>query len=280
MSRRHQIEARLDSYADVRTILSAMKNIALTELRKLGSHVEHQRGAMATIERAAQDFLRFYAPPGAAAQTPGVCIVVGSERGFCGEFNEALAQAARARRERLLVVGSRLAERLGEAVTADVLPGASVAEELSAVLERVAAWLEQAQRAAPSAPLRVTVLYEDPDAAAPTAKIIAPLPLPEAPPPARGTAPQLSLPPAHFFAALAEQALLLSLQGAFSLSLIAENRHRLDHMDSALRRLDGTTADLARRANVYRQEEITQEIEVIMLSAQALAEEASARPAL
>ena len=51
-------------------------------------------------------------------------------------------------------------------------------------------------------------------------------------------------------------------------------------MDSALRRLDGTTADLARRANVYRQEEITQEIEVIMLSAQALAEEESARPAL
>jgi len=272
MSRRHQIEARLESYADVRAILSAMKNIALTELRKLGGRLEHQRRAMATIERAAQDFVRFYAPPGAAAQEPGLCIAIGSERGFCGEFNEALAEAARTRGERLLVVGARLAERLGEPLAADVLPGASVAEELSAVLERVAAWLERAQRAAPWAPLRVRVLYEDPDAAAPTLRIIAPLPLPDKPPRERGCPPQLTLPPAHFFAALAEQALLMSLQGAFSLSLIAENRRRLDHMDSALRRLDETTANLARRANIYRQEEITQEIEVIMLSAEALRE--------
>jgi F-type H+-transporting ATPase subunit gamma len=254
----------------VRAILSAMKNIALTELRKLGGQLEQQRRAMATIERAAGDFARFYAPPGAAARERGVCVAIGSERGFCGEFNEALAGAARARGERLLVVGTRLAERLGERPEADVLPGASVAEELPLVLERVAAWLERAQREAPSAPLRVTVLYEDPDAAVLAARVVAPLPLPDKPPRARGHPPRLTLPPARFFAALAEQALLMSLQGAFSLSLIAENRRRLDHMDGALRRLDETTADLARRANVYRQEEITQEIEVIMLSAQAL----------
>ncbi|MFZ1909826.1 MAG: F0F1 ATP synthase subunit gamma, partial [Burkholderiales bacterium] len=129
---------------------------------------------------------------------------------------------------------------------------------------------ERAQREAPSAPLRISVLYEDPDALAPTARMIAPLPLPDKPPRERGYPPRLTLPPAQFFAALAEQALLMSLQGAFSLSLIAENRRRLDHMDGALRRLDETTATLARRANVYRQEEITQEIEVIMLSAEAL----------
>ena len=270
MSRRHQIEQRLDAYAEVRAILSAMKNIALTELRKLGGQLEQQRRAMAPIERAAADFARFYAPPAAQAQGSGVCIAIGSERGFCGEFNEALAEAARGRGERLLVVGTRLAERLGEKLAADVLPGASVAEELSAVLERVAAWLVRAQRAAPSAPLRVRVLYEDPDAVAPMVRIIAPLPLPDKPARARGHPPRLTLPPAQFFAALAEQALLMSLQAAFSLSLIAENRRRLDHMDSALRRLDETTTQLARRANVYRQEEITQEIEVIMLSAEAL----------
>ncbi|HUJ85285.1 MAG TPA: FoF1 ATP synthase subunit gamma [Burkholderiales bacterium] len=270
MSRRHQIEQRLDAYGEVRAILSAMKNIALTELRKLGGQLEQQRRAMATIERAAGDFARFYAPPTAAAQGRGVCIAIGSERGFCGEFNQALAEVARARPERLLLVGTRLAERLGEHSGADLLPGASVAEELPAVLERVAAWLERAQREAPAAPLGVTVLYEDPEAAAPAARVIAPLPLPDKPPRERGYPPRLTLPPAQFFAALGEQALLMSLQGAFSLSLIAENRHRLDHMDSALRRLDDTTAQLARRANVYRQEEITQEIEVIMLSAEAL----------
>jgi len=276
MSRRHQIERRLDAYAEVRAILSAMKNIALTELRKLGGQLEQQRRAMATIERAAGEFARFYAPPAAAAQERGVCIAIGSERGFCGEFNQTLADAASARGERLLLVGTRLAERMGERNETDLLPGASVAEELSAVLERVAAWLERAQREAPAAPLVVTVLYEDPESAAPVAHVIAPLPLPDKPARERGHPPRLTLPPEQFFAALAEQALLMSLQGAFSLSLIAENRRRLDHMDSALRRLDETTAQLARRANIYRQEEITQEIEVIMLSAEALAAQGAA----
>jgi len=271
VSRRHQIEVRLGAYAEVRAILSAMKNVALIELRKLGGLLEHQRRALATIERAAEDFLRFYAPPDAAPQPPGVCIAIGSERGFCGELNEVLAEAARARGERLLVVGTRLAERLGEKLAADALPGASVAEELPAVLEQVAAWLERAQRAAPSAPLRVIALYEDPESVAPAARIIAPLPVPDKPAHERGYAPRLTLPPARLFPALAEQALLMSLQGAFSLSLIAENRRRLEHMDSALRRLDETSAGLARRVNAYRQEEITQEIEVIMLSAEALA---------
>ncbi|MCG6951620.1 MAG: F0F1 ATP synthase subunit gamma [Betaproteobacteria bacterium] len=278
MSRRHQLELRLNAYAEVRAILSAMRNVALVELRKLGGQLEHQRRAMSTIERAAGDVMRFYAPPGPAPQQASVCIAIGSERGFCGEFNDTLTEAAGARGERLLVVGTRLAERLGEARAAQLLPGASVVEELPAVLEQVAAALEREQRAAPLAPLRVTVLYEDPELARPVAHVIAPLPAPETPPGARDFPPRLTLPPEQFFTALAEQALLLSLQSAFSLSLIAENRRRLEHMDSALRRLDDTTAGLARRMHAARQEEITQEIEVIMLSAQALAEE-EARPA-
>jgi F-type H+-transporting ATPase subunit gamma len=280
VSRRRQLELRLNAYGEVRAILSAMKNVALTELRKLGGQLEHQRRAMSTIERAAGDIMRYYAPPGAATEQASVCIAIGSERGLCGEFNDALAEAARARSERLLVVGTRLAERLGEEAAPEALPGAGVAEELPAVLERVAAALERAQRAAPTAPLRVTVLYEDPESAAPVAHVIAPLPAPEKPPRALGHPPRLTLAPEQFLTALAEQALLLSLQGAFSLSLIAENRRRLEHMDSALRRLDDTTAALARRMHSARQEEITLEIEVIMLSAGALAEEESARSAL
>ena len=68
MSRRHQLELRLNAYAEVRAILSAMRNVALVELRKLGGQLEHQRRAMSTIERAAGDVMRFYAPPGPAPQ--------------------------------------------------------------------------------------------------------------------------------------------------------------------------------------------------------------------
>ena len=44
----------------------------------------------------------------------------------------------------------------------------------------------------------------------------------------------------------------------------------MQHMDAAVRRLERTSADLLRKRNIIRQEEITEEIEVIMLSVEAL----------
>jgi len=278
MTRRHQLAGRLAGLREVRAILSAMKNIALMELRALAGLLEHQRRAMATIERAAADFLCFHAPPGEAVPAATVRIVVGSERGFCGEFNEALeaeARAARARGDRLIAVGARLADRLEEADGGGSIAGANVAEELSAVLQRIAAELERVQRAAPPGPLHVKVVYQNPDGSGPLTRTIAPLPLPERPPRPRAYPPRLTLAPPEFFAGLLEQALLMSLQEAFSVSLIAENRRRLEQMEGALRRLDEIAARLARRLNASRQEEITQEIEVIMLSAEALAAQAA-----
>ncbi|MGE5130740.1 MAG: F0F1 ATP synthase subunit gamma [Sphingomonadaceae bacterium] len=273
MTRRHQLAGRLAGLREVRAILSAMKNIALMELRALAGLLEHQRRAMATIERAAADFLCFHPPPGEAAPAATVCIVVGSERGFCGEFNEALeaeARAVRARGDRLIAVGTRLADRLEEADGGGMLAGANVAEELPAVLQRVATELEHVQRTAPAGPLHVKAVYQNPDGSGPLTRTIAPLPLPERPPRPRPYAPRLTLAPPEFFAGLLEQALLMSLQEAFSVSLIAENRRRLEQMEGALRRLDEITSRLAQRLNASRQEEITQEIEVIMLSAEAL----------
>jgi F-type H+-transporting ATPase subunit gamma len=47
---------------------------------------------------------------------------------------------------------------------------------------------------------------------------------------------------------------------------MAESRARLAHLESALQRLERDHTDLLRRRNVLRQEEITEEIEVLMLS--------------
>ena len=57
------------------------------------------------------------------------------------------------------------------------------------------------------------------------------------------------------------------LYRAFYLSFLAENRDRLRHMDGALQTLDKNWNQLHRMSNVLRQEEITEELEVIMLSA-------------
>ena len=52
-------------------------------------------------------------------------------------------------------------------------------------------------------------------------------------------------------------------------SLMAENTRRLQHMDNAVRRIEQESEELLLKRNMLRQEEITEEIEVIMLSAEA-----------
>jgi len=51
VTRRHQLAGKLAGYREVRAILSAMKNIALMELRALAGLLEHQRRAPDRAER-------------------------------------------------------------------------------------------------------------------------------------------------------------------------------------------------------------------------------------
>ena len=83
-------------------------------------------------------------------------------------------------------------------------------------------------------------------------------------------APLLYLPPHTLLAGLAEQYLFAALHELLYTSLMAENQRRMKHMDGAVRRLEQTSKELVRRRNLLRQEEITEEIEVIMLSVEAL----------
>lgn len=55
---------------------------------------------------------------------------------------------------------------------------------------------------------------------------------------------------------------------------MVDNRQRLLHMDGAVRWLDKSSEELLLHYNRLRQEEITEEIEVILLSAKAVQEDA------
>jgi F-type H+-transporting ATPase subunit gamma len=52
---------------------------------------------------------------------------------------------------------------------------------------------------------------------------------------------------------------------------MAEHLHRVQHLDAATHRLEEQAAELSLKRNTLRQEEITEEIEVILLSTEALA---------
>jgi F-type H+-transporting ATPase subunit gamma len=279
VSKRRDLENQLRSLGEIKEIMNAMKNLSLMEVHRLNRFLDTQRRVVASIEAAAADFLRFHPErlPG-EGEFHNVHLLIGSERGFCGDFNESLLQAldnhtGSARGSTVVVIGSKLADKLtGDTRVAASLDGTSVVEEVDAVLVKLMAALAGVPApGASGAPLLLTVFHHD--AAEEGVRISTLRPFQKS-----GTgsvrfvhAPMLYLDPRAFWTGLVEQYLFAALHELLYSSLMAENQRRMQHMDSAVRRLERKSAELWQRRNSLRQEEITEEIEVIMLSVEALA---------
>lgn len=81
--------------------------------------------------------------------------------------------------------------------------------------------------------------------------------------------PLLNVPALELRPQLFEQYLFALFHGLFYQSFMAENHERLRHMDGALNKLRDDEERLRRLSNTLRQETITEELEVIMLSVQS-----------
>lgn len=262
-----------------------MKGLALMETRVLHELIDPQLRLVAAIESCAARFLAWHGEllaPHETCYTDAaaleIWIVVGSEQGFCRDFNETLlAQLAQlAHQTRLLAeaagrvvpvfIGRRLAER-GMASGSLALPGASVSNEVPSVLLRLTRELQRLLTDAPTRGAGVRVLYHC-DASArirlrqllPFAELPAPSPSPYP--------PQLNLGAGDFLSELTGHYLYAVLNEVLYSSLLAENRLRLVHMDSALKKLDDDSTRLQLAYNAQRQADIVEEIELVMLCAQ------------
>ncbi len=270
MSRHRDLEARIRGLNDIREIMNAMKNLALMETHRLARFMDTQRRVVTNIESAASDFSHFHAGLLAGGEeTPDACVLVGSERGFCGDFNESLLRAfhdGSARRPAgAVAVGARLGSKVaGDPEIAAAIPGVSVVEEVDAVLSNL---VEELNRLRPVS--TVTVFHHDPDDDGVRVSALKPFPPPDPAATPLTYAPLLYMEPKAFLAGIASQYLMALLHELLYRSLMAENQRRMQHMDSAIRLLERKGEDLWRRRNILRQEEITEEIEVIMLSVEA-----------
>jgi F-type H+-transporting ATPase subunit gamma len=251
-----------------------MKNMALMEVHRLGRFLLTQRRVVAGIEAAGTDFVSFYPelfPANERSQE--VHLLLGSERGFCGEFNEALlrsfAQHSGGENAQVVVLGSKLAERLPRGFrAAAILQNASVLEEVDGVLVQLSDTLSGLGNPRVTArPLRVTVFHHQLQDEGIRVSVLQPFQQLGASRRRFAYPPRLYLDPAAFANGLVEQYLFARLHELLYSSLMVENQVRVQHMDSAVRSLEKKSADLLRRRNILRQEEITEEIEVIMLSA-------------
>lgn len=278
MSRRREVEEQLRSLTEISEIMGSMKNLSIMETRKLARVRQAQQQVVRTYERAAADFL-FHYPE--LTQWPAaqlrLYVVIGSERGFCGDFNEKLlehlgqAGAPPAPAEvRWLAVGRKLCLTLEqETRVAALLDGPGVAEEVPDALTRLVSTINSVRAQAGPTELRVLHHIDEHGEVAETPVLP---PFQEAVSPVRsGLAPLLNLAPALFYGELVDQYLFAVLHAMFYTSLMAEHQRRVQHLDGATRRLDEQAAALGLRRNQLRQEEITEEIEVIMLSSELLA---------
>lgn len=278
MSRRREVQKRIGTLGDIDGIMVAMKNLALLQIRTLTGFLQAQQRAVAGIEAAAADFLAFHGPDmGDAGPIRELYVVVGSERGFCGDFNEKLLDTlagldAQAPPLAVIAIGRLLETKMGaDPRIIAFVEGATVAEEVQPALARLSRHLGalRAERSEHAA-LGLSAVYHSDTTGQVRIRRLLPLSgLPPAPP--FPYPPQLNLAPPAFHAELGDQYLHAVLHEILYSSLMVENRRRLEHMDSAIRRLEKDQAALRLKFNALRQEEIIEEIEVLLLSAEVLA---------
>jgi len=264
----------ITALGEIGDVLGAMKNLALMETRKLARVLATQRRVVETIDAALGDLLGFHPDlVGDASTAREIYLLVGSERGFCGDFNERVAAAAeraipRERAASSVVVGFKLSSRLGEdpRITRR-LAGATVAEEVEDVLTQTMDALA-ALGAGPD-PVRVSVVHHAAEERAVRVERVDPFVAARGGSPGR-SAPALNLEPADLLRELVHHSLDAHLHEIFYASLAAENQRRLEHMESALQRVESESTRLRLKRDALRQEEITEEIEVILVTAEAL----------
>lgn len=269
MAGRRELDRRLHAMGDIGAILGVMKNLALMESGKLSRILAAQREMTASLEKTAAEFLICHPQLRPAAdETIDVLLLIGSQRGFCGDYNDlilaALPEVGEGHAKPLrIAVGAKLAGRL----RADVyLDGAHAVEEIGQVIRAAMDVLHALLLQADGGhSLQFSALHHDPDSGRVVVRQLAPL-ISQAVPAENSPTfpPYLTLLPAAFFARLSEQHLLAALAEVFHRSLMAESRFRLSHIEGASRRMERRITELKRKQTLARQEEIIEEIEAIL----------------
>jgi F-type H+-transporting ATPase subunit gamma len=276
MSKRHDIEAHIRTLGEISEIMGAMTNLAVMEIHKLTRLLSAQQQVVTSMETAAKDFFAFY--PEALPLDQGgalLYLVIGSERGFCGDYNaRLLAEFERHLRTvsdkepGIVAVGRKLSGRMaGDPRLVASIDGPSVSEEIQGVLITFMQRIQELRRGQQdNRTLMITVVYRAAGAEGITIQPLRPFDTLSPVETKGATAPFLTLPPRVFVAELVDLYLFALLHEIFYSALMAESRARLAHLESARQRLERDQTNLLRRRNVLRQEEITEEIEVLMLS--------------
>jgi len=288
MSRRHDLDHHRRSLNEIREVMNAMKTLAFMETRKLAPIIEAQQAMVNNIETVATDFLSFQEHTLPEAETDiSVYLLMGTERGFCGDINQSLlnqfetslqhiapsnapqSDTSQTNSSRMIVVGHKLHLLLENDRRVNAfINGASLAEEVDIVLQKVVEELVNLQ--SQFGALSLYGIYHHGEDGIAMNRLLPPFQALKQKRPPYSHPPVLNLSPAKFLLELSDHYLFAALNEMFYTSLMAENHRRVAQLDGAVQHLDEESEQLLRQSNALRQEEITEEIEVILLSADSL----------
>jgi F-type H+-transporting ATPase subunit gamma len=272
------LQRRMDSLGDLQQIVRTMKALSAVSIRQY----EHAAESLAEYQQTVRLGLRVVLREGTALlphRTPGEqsvgVVVLGTDHGLCGRFNEVIADHALEHRPRAsedgetrwLAVGERVAAALsdeaGERLKVFAVPGSAAA--ITSVVQRLLLELD-AWRAEGIG--EVTLFHNQPTARSgyePRRQRLFPAPLwqlradPDQPWPSRRL-PQFSMERDRLLARLLQQHYFVMLFRACAESLAAEHGSRLAAMQAAERNIDERLDEVTGRFRRVRQEKITSEL--------------------
>lgn len=279
MTKRSAIKNHIASLGEIGDIINAMKNLSLMEISKATKFLDTQKKAVDTIRNAAIDFFAFHpqlATPLFMAP-PLVYILIGSERGFCGNFNEKIikqwkntVKEQKIAAPKILLVGNKLAAKIPTTTpNIENIGGPNAVEEIQAVILTLIKKLEDITRKSetPINPANWVIISNEETRTGIQSKVVQPfvtLRQDKAPP--FTVPPLLYMNPYQFLTELMENYLSAVLSQLFYESFIIEHQERLKHMESASDWIKKKNEQLKLYMNELRQEEIIEEIEIIMLT--------------
>ncbi len=272
MSRLFDLRSRMRALKDIEGILNAMKNLSLVEITKISRFYVTQQELLRSVEEALADFQQFHGAPAEtrSADQASLYVLIGSERGFCGGFNETIQKTLESlpsagNPPSLILVGRKLVLKfLQDKRVVASLDGPSAAEEIPLVISQLAKTLTQFSSS------DWKIVHNGYTGAGTGVETSSPFEFPRMDAAKKFQFPPLfNLDPSVLRPLLFEQYLFALFYGIFYQSFMAENHERLRHMDGALNKLREDDERLRRMSNSLRQETITEELEIIMLSVES-----------
>ncbi|ABC27806.1 F0F1-type ATP synthase, gamma subunit [Hahella chejuensis KCTC 2396] len=262
MPSRRQLQGKKELYATLNKIMTALKALAYAETRKLQRQIPPQ---LAIAERMRAAIAKLQQHPMADNPLNKLIIVLGTERGFCGDINrrllDATAEIIRTTPCGVILVGDRLYRHAHAdfEVLAQVT-GPSVAEDVESVTDELVTLLTQHSARYPL--IEVEILYYHEQEERPRRFPLFSKPMQGNS--ATNIAPMMYRPAQELLLELIPMYLFASLQSCLKDALLGENRKRLSHLEYATRHLQERMNALTLQTNMLRQEEIIEEIEALL----------------